>query len=178
MIIRTASRKEAPLLAGIICRANKKIARQFGLTRENSPKHPSFCTQDWILSDFKRGVQYFLYETAGKALGCVAYESAEKDLAFLNRLAVLPEFQGRGIGTKLVTHIFDHARNMDKTVISIGIIAANDRLKNWYATLGFTPLEIKKFKHLPFDVLFMTYHLKDAIRTERPGRDHQKGDLP
>lgn len=177
MIIRTASWKDAPILADIIARANQNVARQFGLTRDNAPKHPSFCTQDWILSDFKRGEQYFLYETAGKALGCVAYESAEKSLAFLNRLAVLPEFQGRGIGTKLLTHFFDHARSMGKTVISIGIIAANDRLKNWYATLGFTPLEIKKFKHLPFDVLFMVYHIEDVIRTERSGRDHGQGEI-
>lgn len=178
MIIRTASRKDVPLLADIICRANEKIAQQFGLTRDNAPNHPSFCTRDWILSDFKRGELYFLYETAGRALGCVAYESAEKNLAYLNRLAVLPDFQGKGIGTKLMAHLFDHARSMGKTVISIGIIAANDRLKNWYETLGFTPLEIKKFEHLPFDVLFMTYHLEDVIRTERSGRDHTRGNLP
>ena len=170
MIIRIASRKDAPLLAGIICRANKKIARQFGLTQENSPKHPSFCTQDWILSDFNRGEQYFLYETAGKALGCVAYESAEESLAFLNRLAVLPDFQGKGIGTKLIFHIIDHARAQGKTRLSIGIIAANDRLKNWYETLGFIPLEIKKFKHLPFDVQFMAYHLEDVIKPDRSGQ--------
>ena len=177
MIIRIASRKDAPLLAGILCRANKKIARQFGLNRENSPNHPSFCTQDWILSDYKRGEQYFLYETAGKALGCVAYESAEKNLAYLNRLAVLPGFQGKGIGTKLVAHLFDHARSMGKKVISIGIIAANDRLKNWYETLGFTPLEIKKFKHLPFDVLFMEHRLEPVIKTERSGRDNGQGEI-
>ena len=143
MSIRIASLADAPMVAKIISRANKAIAQKFGLTRKNTPKHPSFCTKDWVVADLKRNEQYFIYETAGKAVGCVAYESAEKDLAFLNRLAVLPEFQGRGIGKKLLSHLFGHARAHHKEVISIGIIAANHLLKNWYETLGFIPLETK-----------------------------------
>jgi glyoxylate reductase len=161
MSIRIASTADAPSVAKIISRANQAVAQQFGLTRENTPKHPSFCTTDWVVDDLKRNAQYFIYETAGKAVGCVAYENAEKDLAFLNRLAVLPEFQGRGIGEKLVSHLFDHARTRHKKRISIGIIAANDLLKNWYETLGFTPFETKTFNHLPFDVLLMQCLLND-----------------
>jgi len=40
-------------------------------------------------------------------------------------------------------------------------IAANDLLKNWYETLGFTPFETKTFNHLPFDVLPMQCPLDD-----------------
>lgn len=161
MSIRIASPADAPSVANIISKANQAVAQRFGLTRENTPKHPSFCTTDWVVDDLKRNAQYFIYETAGKAVGCVAYENAEKDLAFLNRLAVLPEFQGRGIGKKLVSYLFDHALALHKKIISIGIIAANDRLKTWYETLGFTPFETKTFNHLPFDVLLMQYPLDD-----------------
>jgi glyoxylate reductase len=159
MSIRIASPADAPLVAKIISRANQAVAQRFGLTLENTPKHPSFCTTDWVVDDLKKNAQYFIYETAGKAVGCVAYASAEKDLAFLNRLAVLPKFQGRGIGKKLVSHFFDHARTRHKKRISIGIIAANNLLKNWYETLGFTPFETKTFNHLPFDVLLMQHPL-------------------
>ena len=102
MSIRIASLADARPVAKIISRANQAVAQTFGLTRENTPTHPSFCTKDWIVKDLARDVQYFIHEIAGKAVGCVAYESAEKELAFLNRLAVLPEFQGRGVGEKLV----------------------------------------------------------------------------
>ena len=158
MSIRTASLADAPRLAKIIRTANQAIARKLGLNQENTPKHPSFCTQDWIVADFERGERYFVCETAGGLVGCVADESPEKGLAFLNRLAVLPDFQGRGIGKRLVSHLITHARAEKKQIISIGIIAANHALRNWYEILGFVPLETKTFKHLPFDVLFMQYY--------------------
>lgn len=161
MTIRTATLADAPLLARIISTANQAIARKFGLNQANAPKHPSFCTQDWIVADFERGEHYFVCEMAGEAVGCVAYESAEKELAFLNRLAVLPDSQGQGIGKRLIHHLIAHASAEKKTIISIGIIAANDQLRNWYETLGFKSIETKTFKHLPFDVLFMQYPLVD-----------------
>ncbi|MBU0973112.1 MAG: GNAT family N-acetyltransferase [Proteobacteria bacterium] len=161
MSIRTASPAEAPRLAKIIRIANQAIARKLGLNQENAPKHPSFCTQDWIAADFDRGERYFVCETAGELVGCVAYGSPETGLAFLNRLAVLPDFQGRGIGERLVSHLITYARAEKKQRISIGIIAANHTLRNWYETLGFVPLETKTFGHLPFDVLFMQYSLVD-----------------
>jgi len=161
MSIRIASLADARPVAKIISRANQAVAQTFGLTRENTPTHPSFCTKDWIVKDLARDVQYFIHETAGKAVGCVAYESAEKELAFLNRLAVLPEFQGRGVGEKLVSHLFDHARTRHKKIISIGIIAENGPLKNWYEALGFTPFETKILPHLPFDVMMMQCPLDD-----------------
>ena len=173
MSIRIATPADAPPVAKIISRANQAIAQRFGLTWENNPKHPSFCTKDWALADLERNAQYFIHETAGNAVGCVAYESAEKDLAFLNRLAVLPEFQGRGIGKKLVFHLFDHARIHHKKRFSVGIIAANDRLKNWYETLGFTPFEPKILNHLHFDVLLMQCPLDDFRGMGASGSDDE-----
>jgi predicted N-acetyltransferase YhbS len=169
MHIRIATPADALLVANIISRANQPVAKRFGLTRENTPTHPSFCTQDWVVADFTRKVHYFIYEADQKVVGCVAYESAKKELAFLNRLSVLPEFQHRGIGKKLVAHLFDHARILGKQRVSIGIIAANNRLKNWYETLGFIPFETKILNHLPFDVLLMQCPVDDLKGVEAFG---------
>lgn len=178
MEIREALISEAELLARIIREANIPVAEKFGLNWDNAPGHPSFCTGDWILKGMDRGERYFVTEMKGTQIsgatdqtggkvpaGCVAYESPEPDLAFLNRLAVLPQFQGQGLGTCLVNHVKILARSGGKRKISIGIIKAHTGLRDWYQGLGFVPAGVKQFDHLPFDVLFM--HL-----------DLEKGDRP
>lgn len=152
-----ASPAEAKNLAQIIASANRSVARQFALDQENAPSHPSFCTADWIRVGQDRGETYFILEAKGKAVGCVAYESPEPEVAYLNRLAVLPEFQCQGMGKKLVDHIIDQAKKDQKQTISIGIIKAHVKLAAWYKALGFEPTGTKEFDHLPFDVQFMAY---------------------
>ena len=157
MTIYTANTSDAESIASIVSTANKDVAVKFGLNHENNPKHPSFYTKDWILTDFARGEEYFLYSVAGEAVGCVAFEQPSPEVAYLNRLSVLPDYRRRGIGEQLVQHIFDYAKTKGVSEISIGIIAKHTELKNWYAQLGFFENGLKEFPHLPFDVLFMKY---------------------
>ena len=159
MEIHRASSAEAKTLAQIIVRANQPVARQFALDRDNAPSHPSFCTEEWIREGQDRGETYFILGAKGKAAGCVAYESPEPSLAYLNRLAVLPEFQGQGMGKHLVTHIIEKAKKDQKNSISIGTIKAHVQLTDWYISLGFKLAGTKAFDHLPFDVQFMTYSI-------------------
>ncbi len=151
---------EAGVIAKIISSANVEVASKFGLNRQNCSKHPSFCTADWIAEDFDRGVHYFLYPSKNGAVGCVAYERGEGKMAFLNRLAVLPDMQGQGIGESLVQFFLNHANEDGRDNVSIGIIAQHRKLIHWYEKFGFIQGEVKKYPHLPFDVIFMNYKLE------------------
>jgi len=64
-------------------------------------------------------------------------EQADQDTAYLNRLAVLPEFRHCGIGSRLVDHIIRLAEEKNIGIISIGIIAEHTQLKEWYIGHGF-----------------------------------------
>ena len=86
----------------------------------------------------------------------MAYERPRPGKAYLNRLAVLPERQGRGCGAQLVRHIADLARSEGVETISIGIIGEHQELQSWYEGLGFTTGESKRFPHLPFTVTYMS----------------------
>ena len=138
MEIRQAQRSDADILAGIVKEANKPVAAQFGLTFDNAPAHPSFCTKEWIFSGMDRGEVYYLITLQKEAVGCVAYESPAPDIAYLNRLAVLPKAQGRGVGAALVARVEEKARTCANKTISIGIIKAHTRLRHWYEGLGFS----------------------------------------
>ena len=107
----------------------------------------------------KEAKSIFLYSIDSVFVGCVAYEQKNCIKGYLNRLSVLPHFRKQGIGKELTQHVIKYAKLKGVSEISIGIIADHTDLKNWYTTLGFQENGLKKFAHLPFDVLFMKHEL-------------------
>ncbi|MFT5699960.1 MAG: ribosomal protein S18 acetylase RimI-like enzyme [Desulforhopalus sp.] len=159
MEIVVAERNDSEVLASIVSESNKDVAELLALNINNAPKHPSFCTAEWIESDFDRGQEYFLSTENGISTGCVAFEHPESDTAYLNRLSVLPKFRNRGLGSALVKHIVDYAKEKRIKNISIGIISEHNQLREWYLKLGFIEGALQKFDHLPFNVLYMKYKI-------------------
>lgn len=159
MHIRNTTRDDAELLAMLISESNRDVAKRFGLNGDNCPKHPSFCTADWVLADFARGERYFILQDKETAVGCVAFESPCEGLAYLNRLSVLPGHRRKGAGEKLVRHVVALAQSSRIETLSIGIIAAHEDLKRWYVKLGFNEGETKTFPHLPFAVGYLAYRI-------------------
>ena len=155
--IRKVSPKDISLLSELIRQSYRDVADRFELTPANCPKHPSNCTDGWVEKDFDRGVSYYILEHRGKPAGCVAIEHVSADLCYLERLAVLPHERNKGFGSQLVDHVFRTAQGSGVKKISIGIIAMQTELKQWYQKIGFIEGETKNFSHLPFRVTFMTY---------------------
>jgi diamine N-acetyltransferase len=155
MKIRATTPQDASTLAQLISTANRDVATRFGLTQANCPKHPSFCTADWVLADLARGECYFLAEEACGPIACVAFEPAGADLAYLNRLSVLPDQRRKGVGAQLVQHVLQLASAAHVQRISIGVIGEHQTLQRWYSQLGFVTAETKQFAHLPFSVTYM-----------------------
>jgi diamine N-acetyltransferase len=146
----------------LVSASNKDVAVMFGLDADNCPKHPSFCTEAWIKADLARGERYFIIEDGARPIGCVAYENPCAELAYLNRLSVLPAYRQCGVGARLVGHIVEHARAASIKTISIGVIGEHMELQRWYRNLGFTDGETKRFPHLPFSVKYMAYALSSS----------------
>jgi hypothetical protein len=82
MKIITTSTEDAEQIAAIISEANKDIAKQFNINKDNNPKHPSFYTKEWVLSDFTRGEKYFIHKNNNIITGCVAFEQPNADTAY------------------------------------------------------------------------------------------------
>jgi N-acetylglutamate synthase-like GNAT family acetyltransferase len=144
-------------LAHLIRTSFATVARRFDLTPDNCPKHPSNCSADWIRRDLERGVRYWLLTQAGRPVGCAALEHAadREGVGYLERLAVLPAHRGRGLGSRLLNHVLSVAVDDGLREASIGIIAAQTDLKEWYRRRGFTDGATRSFPHLPFEVALM-----------------------
>jgi diamine N-acetyltransferase len=160
IVIREASSNDIATIARLVSESNKDVAAKFSLTIFNCPKHPSFCTDAWVMADLARGERYFILEEGLAPIGCVAYENPSAGLAYLNRLSVLPAHRNRGIGACLVQYIIQLAQSASIQTISIGVIGEHGDLQRWYRKLGFKDKEIKRFPHLPFSVKYMSYALQ------------------
>ena len=161
MQIREACTTDAATIAMLVSQSNRDGAQQFGLNADNCPKHPSFCQAGWVEGDFARGERYFILEEDSDPIACVAYETPSAGLAYLNRLSVLPGHRQRGLGARLVEHIIQLARAGAIHTISIGVIGEHTELQRWYKRLDFVAGEMKRFPHLPFSVMYMTYAVQD-----------------
>jgi GNAT superfamily N-acetyltransferase len=157
--IREASGRDIPLLAGLIRDSFREVAERFGLTPENCPTHPSFCTEEWVSSAMGKGVRYFVLELEGRPCGCAALEHAGEEVCYLERLAVLPAYRRKGYGEALVMKIIEEARAAGARRLEIGIISGQTELRAWYSRLGFTTKGRKRFENLPFEVAFMAFKM-------------------
>jgi N-acetylglutamate synthase-like GNAT family acetyltransferase len=157
--IRVCTQKDIGVLVETIRRSFQDVASRFNLTPENAPRHPSYCTKDWIQKDMERGVTYYVLENENIVVGCVAFEQANSDVCYLERLAVLPHQRRHCFGKILVTHVLSQTKILRAKRVNIGIIAEQTELKNWYRGIGFIEGETKEFPHLPFRVTFMSYVL-------------------
>lgn len=156
-VIRNASDQDIELLSDVIRRSYADVARRFGLTAANCPKHPSNCTVEWIRRDLARNLRYFILDVGGEAVGCAALEKVDDSLCYLERLCVLPQHRRKGYGRILAAHVLAQAGAGGAARVGIGIIADQVELKQWYQAIGFVEGESRHFAHLPFRVTFLTY---------------------
>jgi GNAT superfamily N-acetyltransferase len=154
-MIRRVTADDVEVLAHLIRAGFEDVAVRFGLNENNCPKHPSNYTVDRVLQDLERGVRYFIEEEEGEPVGCVGLEDAGEGVFYLERIAVLPEHRGRGLGRALLSHATSRARDLGCRRMEIGIISDDVWLREWYSRAGFVVTGHKCFEHLPFEVTFM-----------------------
>ncbi|MFT3850781.1 MAG: GNAT family N-acetyltransferase [Propionivibrio sp.] len=162
IVIREASATDADVLAGIIRDANRDVAVRLGLDATNCPKHPSFCDVEWVKADFARGERYFILDQGGRPAGCVAYETPNAEVAYLNRLSVLPSIRRHGHGKRLVDHVIALARTAATPAISIGVIGEHEDLQRWYRKLGFVR---RRNQTLPASAVLGQIHALRGVET-------------
>lgn len=139
----------------VIRKSFATVAREFNLTRENCPTHPSFITIRQLNELKKKGLIFFGSFIGSHQIGFVAVEKADAALYYMEKLAVLPEYRHHGCGQKLVEFAIDYVKKCGGIKISIGIIDEQAVLKDWYKKLGFREVSTRKFDHLPFTVGYL-----------------------
>ena len=75
-----------------------------------------------------------------------AHINDDEQRLYMSSLYVLPEFQGQGIGTSLLTIIENEALQQSYTTIWLGVMTQNVPSLTWYKKLGFLFVEEAPFR--------------------------------
>jgi GNAT superfamily N-acetyltransferase len=143
-------------LVEVIRKSNETVAKEFNLTRENTPTNPAFITYETLADSMNKGIIMYGFYNDKRLVGCVGIQDSKKNNTFyITRLAVLPAHRHKNIGRRLLDYAFEAIKSQNGKIVSIGIINENEVLKNWYIKYGFEETELKKFDHLPFTVCFL-----------------------
>lgn len=81
----------------------------------------------------------------------------EGDVLYIDSVAVDSEFGGRGIGTKLIQRVIEHARETNIPVVTLNVDQGNPAANRLYERLGFRKrkeIEISggRFDYMTFDL--------------------------
>jgi RimJ/RimL family protein N-acetyltransferase len=160
-MIREVKREEISLCANIIKKSFKTVADEYGFTEENAPRFTAFATTDerlyWHMDGEHRPM--YVFEVDGVLCGYYSLLLQDNNECELNNLAVLPEYRHKGMGKELLEHSFKIARSKGCSLMNIGIVEENTRLRKWYEDNGAVHVGTKKFDFFPFTCGYMKKEL-------------------
>lgn len=147
--IQKAEEKDAKEIVEVTYKAWLKAYpnKDYGVTEEiikNRFLNKETRIQKWQESISKNTGNIFVAKIKDKVVGHANFEELEE----FNQLKVIyvdPEYQGLGVGTKLVTKILESV-NPNKNLI-VEYTSYNTKAENFYKKMGFeNPIEIESFK--------------------------------
>ncbi|MBR6808162.1 MAG: GNAT family N-acetyltransferase [Clostridia bacterium] len=150
VIISEITKNELLICLDVIHQSFRTVAEQFGLTKENCPKHTSFIPLSFLETQKNWGWNMYALYADEKIVGYMSLSKENDNTYELHNLAVLPEYRHNGFGKLLLDHAKCVVKASGGRTIKIGIIEESTVLKNWYMANGFVHIGTKKFEHLPF----------------------------
>lgn len=66
------------------------------------------------------------------------------DEIHINNVAVLPEYRGRGVGTRLMRRVLTEGRRLGATRATLEVRASNEAARRFYEGLGFRAAAVRK----------------------------------
>lgn len=149
-VICTVEPNELQECLNVIHQSFGTVAKDFGLTRKNCPKHTGFIPLCFLETQMSWGWHMYALYAGRRIIGYVSLSKEGEDVFEMHNLAVLPEYRHRSFGSLLLDHVKAEMRALGGKTLKIGIIEESTVLKNWYIARGFVHTGTKKFDHLPF----------------------------
>ncbi|GBF35079.1 GCN5-related N-acetyltransferase [Desulfocucumis palustris] len=145
------------IISELIMESFSQQAKILGITEKEYPNFVAFETPGKVSRRIKRGERVVLGYLLEKPVGTVSYKMDDNAPAkgYIKRLAVLPEFRGKGYGALLLDYAERRLLECGANRVEISIVAQFRRLMEYYRSLGYRPVEVKVFNTLPFEVLYL-----------------------
>lgn len=159
-MIRRVTASDIPECVDVIRNSFLTVAEEFGFTEQNAPRFTAFAaTAERLGWQLEEGRPMFAYAEDGRIAGYYSLHVGENGECELNNLCVLPEYRHKKIGERLFSHAVSTAKGFGCTLMNIGIVEENQRLREWYEKLGARHIRTQKFDFFPFTCGYMTLEL-------------------
>lgn len=137
---RPATEDDIEVLVEIIRIAFAPVAEMLGVTEETLPDFPAFTTVERLREYIeKHGVRMFLFCTGAGAVACGGWspDRTGEPKAWLNRIAVPPDYRGRGYGKGMVQFLEEETRKAGFKRARLGHVTPDTLLHAFYEHLGY-----------------------------------------
>jgi diamine N-acetyltransferase len=95
-------------------------------------------SEQQIRGELEKGVRWEVIEDSdGAAIGFVSFHLENDGRVKLNKLYILPELHGRGIGTRALDHVIERARDLGGRAVWMQVNKRNHRAVAVYQKAGF-----------------------------------------
>ena len=89
-----------------------------------------------LIESEKNGTVFFVAETGENIAGYIGIDTA-LDEGYITNIAVFPEFRKKGVGSKLISHTVEYAKNNGLSFISLEVRESNINAQSLYKKFGF-----------------------------------------
>lgn len=111
---------------------------------------------------------YLVAEVAGEIVGYAGLMCIEP-IADVQTIAVIPEWEGKGIGSALLTRLIAESRRRRAADVLLEVRADNPRAQELYRRFGFEQIHVRpRYYRDGVDALIMRLQLQDSALIARP----------
>ena len=157
-MIRPIQKEQLPICLDILKKSYEKTAVTFGMTEENCPYRGRTRLPLQVLQEEFENGQMYGYLLEDQIIGFLSLQQKDDGL-YIQDIAVLPEYQNNGYGSKLFAFAKEAAQNAGCEKISLGMVYDNLPLRDWYQRLGFKPVQLLHFEKVTYTVAIMELSL-------------------
>ncbi len=155
--IREVGAAGAGIITQIIQEAFRGQAEAQSITREEYPQYVAFTDEASVLKALEKGQHAALLFHNGEPIGSI-WHTLDRDnpqLGHVSKLAVLPDYRGRGYGEMLFAYAEGKLRALGATRAQLTCNARLAGLHAYYERLGYRRVKQEAWSFLPFEVLTM-----------------------
>lgn len=139
--VRRAQAADAPALAALVNRAYEVEGFFVEGLRTNADE----------IDRMLRSGTFLVLERGGDrpALAAAVYVEPQPERGYFGMLSVAPEFQGMGLGTRLVRIAEAMCEAMGAPTVRLKIVNLREELGRWYRSLGYEEIGTSPYDHRP-----------------------------
>jgi len=122
----------------------------FGMTEDNCPYRGRTRLPLSELQKEFGNCQMYGYYNNDCLVGFLSLADFHDGSMGINDLAILPEYQCNGFGSEMIRFAKEEARRHGCSILRLGMIDENARLKKWYESHGFHTTRLEKYEKVTY----------------------------